>query len=108
MESMEKYKKTVELLRLHEQEHLLAFYDQLTGLQKQQLLDGINALDFSAVDHWIENYVRANGGDGIPDHFEPAPSHPPEADSGILQISSPITVAGQPPLTEFQLGRDSL
>jgi hypothetical protein len=25
-----------------------------------------------------------------------------------LQISSPITVAGQLPLTEFKLGRDSL
>ena len=67
MERMEEYKKTVELLRLGAQEHLLAFYDQLTNQQKQQLLDGINALDFSAVDHWIENYVRANGGAGIPD-----------------------------------------
>ncbi len=76
MESMEEYKKTVELLRLHAQEHLLAFYDQLTGRQKQQLLDGINRLDFSAVGHWIENYVRTNGDVGIPDHFEPAPSYP--------------------------------
>ena len=77
MESMEEYKKTVELVRLHGQEHLLAFYDQLTNRQKQQLLDGINGLDFSAVSHWIENYVRTNGDVGIPDHFEPASSHPP-------------------------------
>ena len=73
---MEEYKKTVELLRLGAQEHLLAFYDQLTGRQKQQLLDGINGLDFSAVSHWIENYVRTNGDVGIPDHFEPAPFYP--------------------------------
>ena len=74
---MEEYKKTVELLRLHGQGHLLAFYDQLTNRQKQQLLDGINGLDFSAIGYWIENYVRTNGDVGIPDHFEPAPSHPP-------------------------------
>ncbi|MCD6393922.1 MAG: UDPGP type 1 family protein [Planctomycetes bacterium] len=78
---MEEYKKTVELLRFHGQGHLLAFYDQLTSLQKQQLLDEINALDFSVIPYWIENYVKTNGNVGIPDHFEPAPSHPPASAS---------------------------
>ena len=71
------YKRTKELLDRFSQGHLLAFYNQLDGPQKQHLLEQINRLDFSHITDWIENFVKNPAPFAIPAHFDPAPAWPP-------------------------------
>ena len=73
MENTEDYKTILELLTLHGQQHLLAFYDQLVDPERRLLLDEINRLDFSVIGDWIAKYVKNDSSVGIPEHFEPAP-----------------------------------
>ena len=66
-------------LKEHHQEHLLAFWPQLTDDQRRDLLAQIRELDFSKIDDWVEHLVE-----GTPEppvattDFEPAPSYSPE------------------------------
>lgn len=46
------------LLRRHRQSHLLAFWDQLSQAQKQNLLSQIEELDFPQIDNWVANLVK--------------------------------------------------
>ena len=75
MDSRQRYKKALELLQEHGQEHLLAFYDRLEKREQQKLLDQIDSLDFSVIPGWIDNYVVNAGPATVPSDFEPAPSY---------------------------------
>ena len=74
MTDIEGYKSTKELLDRFSQGHLLAFYQQLDGPQKQHLLEQINRLDFSHITDWIENFVKNPAPFALPAHFDPAPA----------------------------------
>jgi UDP-N-acetylglucosamine/UDP-N-acetylgalactosamine diphosphorylase len=77
VDSRQRYKKALELLRGHGQEHLLAFYDRLNDQEQQKLLDQIDSLDFSLIPGWVDNYVVNDSPATVPSDFEPAPSYPP-------------------------------
>ena len=66
---LEKVKKVLEK---HDQSHLLAFWDQLSPPQRQNLRAQIEKLDFSEIDRWITKCVKSPEPAAIPDDFEPA------------------------------------
>ena len=61
------------LLQKHNQAHLLTFWEQLTLLQKQNLLAQIKQFDFAKLDRWIADFVKKAGSTAIPTDFSPAP-----------------------------------
>jgi len=46
------------LLKTHNQQHLLAFWDQLAPTQRRDLLAQIRGLDFSKIDDWVANFIK--------------------------------------------------
>jgi UDP-N-acetylglucosamine/UDP-N-acetylgalactosamine diphosphorylase len=63
-------------IRAHGQAHLLTFFDDLTSLQQQALLDQLESIDFAALDRLIEEYVRHKPKIQLPANVEPAPYYP--------------------------------
>lgn len=49
---------TKKSLKRHNQDHLLAFFEQLNAVQKQNLLTQIQKLDFAKIDDWIAEYIK--------------------------------------------------
>ena len=45
-------------LRLHGQDHLLKFYDELTADQQKTLMGQVSMIDFDSLDEWIRQYVK--------------------------------------------------
>lgn len=64
-------------LQATRQERLMAFFEQLTPIQKEAFSNQLAQLDFEKIPQWIEKYVKNDGAIEIPDHFSPAPSYPP-------------------------------
>ena len=60
-------------LAQHGQEHLLAFYDELSPDGQQGLLGQLARIDFAAIDGMIDRYVRRPVDTVVPDDLEPAP-----------------------------------
>ncbi|HUV40350.1 MAG TPA: UDPGP type 1 family protein [Sedimentisphaerales bacterium] len=51
------FENTKKLLQAHNQDHLLAFWHQLTPAQRHALTAQIAALDFARIDHWLADVV---------------------------------------------------
>jgi UDP-N-acetylglucosamine/UDP-N-acetylgalactosamine diphosphorylase len=64
-------------LEAHHQEHLLAFYNELTGTQRERLLDQVRRIDFQALETSRDGTSRG----GLPETIEPAPYYPNEPGS---------------------------
>lgn len=62
-----------EKLATHGQEHVLAFFDQLSVPQQKALLDQIQGINFDALQGWIQDYVLSEPPLDLPKHVEPAP-----------------------------------
>ena len=73
--SIENVKK---LLKKHNQNHLLSFWEQLTTAQKQNLLSQIEQLDFAKIDDWAASFVKKSPSAKIMGDFAPALSYSPE------------------------------
>ncbi|HUW19036.1 MAG TPA: UDPGP type 1 family protein [Sedimentisphaerales bacterium] len=65
------------VLKDHNQSHLLAFWEQLDGPQKQSLLEQIQSLDFSKIDDWVVRFVRKTAPAPMPADFTPAAAYTP-------------------------------
>ena len=65
-------------LAQHGQEHLLAFYEELSPEGQQGLLDQLGGIDFDAIDGMIDRYVRRPVDPPVPDDLEPATYYPHE------------------------------
>ncbi|MHC4128771.1 MAG: UTP--glucose-1-phosphate uridylyltransferase [Planctomycetota bacterium] len=65
-----------ETLKAHGQDHLLAFYDELDPEAQEGLLDQLQAIDFDAVDGWIDAFVKGEPAFELPSDLEPAPFYP--------------------------------
>ncbi len=72
MTNKEVFEKTKKLLKKHNQSHLLAFWEQLSPAQRQNLLFQIEKFDFSEIDGWVANYVKKSTSAAIPADFDPA------------------------------------
>ncbi len=66
---------TRKLLKKHNQGHLLAFWEQLTGAQRRDLHSQIGRLDFSRIDDWVASYVQNRVSSDLPSDFAPAPCY---------------------------------
>ena len=64
-------------LQRHDQSHLLAFWDELDGAQKQHLLAQIRQLDFARIEQWIRDFIKNPDSAAISTDFSPPPSYSP-------------------------------
>jgi UDP-N-acetylglucosamine/UDP-N-acetylgalactosamine diphosphorylase len=78
MSDKARFEKVLSLCKKYQQEHLLAFYNQLNANQQKSLLNQIEKLDFKRISGWIEQYVKNDAPLAIPAKFDPAPSYPPQ------------------------------
>ena len=69
------FENAKKLLKKHNQNHLLAFWEQLSPTQRQNLLAQIDQLDFSKIDDWVANFVKKSTATAVPADFTPAPSY---------------------------------
>ena len=70
---MEKDVKTlIKTLEKHNQGHLLRFWEDLDGWQREGLVEQIKKLDLAQIDTWVEEYVRDERAREVPQHIEPA------------------------------------
>ena len=66
-------------LRGHDQEHLLAFWPELSPEQRQSLLGQIRELDVSRIGDWVEHLVKNKPEPPVEQkEFTPAPSYSPQ------------------------------
>ena len=65
-----------ESLRRHEQEHLLAFYDELDPAQRANLLAQIAEIDFAQLDRLVRSAVFGQVGGAVPEDIAPLPMLP--------------------------------
>jgi len=77
MSTQKNYENIKKLLKNHNQNHLLAFWDQLNEDQRQNLLKQIGRLDFEKIDFWVANIVKKNTPDTICDDPIPPSSYNP-------------------------------
>ena len=65
------------LLKKQNQGHLLAFWEQLDPIQRQNLLAQIEELDFSEIDDWVAPLLKKSTPVAVPADFAPAWSYSP-------------------------------
>ncbi len=78
MISQKTFEKTKKLLKRHNQEHLLAFWQELSPAQKQHLLAQIEELDLPTIDSWVSNVITKPTSVNIRTDLIPAPSYSPD------------------------------
>jgi UDP-N-acetylglucosamine/UDP-N-acetylgalactosamine diphosphorylase len=71
-----KMQKIQNLLKKHNQSHILTFWEQLTPQQREKLLSQINELDFEKIHYWIDNLVINHSTESICTNFEPVDYYP--------------------------------
>jgi UDP-N-acetylglucosamine/UDP-N-acetylgalactosamine diphosphorylase len=64
------------LLKKHNQRHLLTFSEQLSSERREKLLSQVKRLDFEKIDQWIEKLVKNHPSETIPANFEPVDYYP--------------------------------
>lgn len=62
-------------LESHGQDHLLAFWADLSAGQRAGLLRQIEDLDLDQVDLWVDRYVRGSDTPAVPTRFDPVPCY---------------------------------
>ena len=73
MATEKNFEKIEKLLKKHNQSYLLAFWEQLDAVQRQNLLVQVEKLDFSEIEGWVANYIKKSTPATIPADFAPAP-----------------------------------
>jgi len=66
------------LLKNHQQNHLLAFWELLSETQKQDLLTQIKQLNFAKIDDWVANFVKKPPSAKTRTYLKPVVSYSPE------------------------------
>ena len=78
------------LLKKHNQGHLLAFWEQLDPIQRQNLLAQIEELDFSEIDDWVASLLKKSTPLAVPADFAPAWSYRPVRQSHRIGLGVDI------------------
>ena len=63
-------------LQEYKQDHLLKFYDELSELERENLLEQLSDIDFAALQTLIDQYVMRNPVKDLPKDLQPAPYYP--------------------------------
>jgi len=71
-----RYETVLKLLKQHNQEQLLAFWNELDDSGKDKLLGQIEQIDFKSLDAKINQYVKNSAPTELPTDIEPAPVYP--------------------------------
>jgi UDP-N-acetylglucosamine/UDP-N-acetylgalactosamine diphosphorylase len=77
MSDKTRFEKVLHLCTNYQQEHLLAYYNELNLQQQSVLLDQVEKLEFKHIPGWIEQYIKKDGALTIPTKIDPAPAYPP-------------------------------
>jgi UDP-N-acetylglucosamine/UDP-N-acetylgalactosamine diphosphorylase len=75
MNSQNDFKNARNLLKAHNQSHLLTFWPELNPAQRRTLLTQIEQLDWAEIDYWVENLVKKNPVAKLPKGLAPASSY---------------------------------
>jgi len=77
MSPQKNYENEKKLLNNHHQSHLLAFWEKLDKVQRQDLLAQIQRLDLDKIDIWVKKFIINPVYDAISGDFVPAMSYHP-------------------------------
>lgn len=77
MTSQNSFENIQKLLEKHNQNHLLAFWEQLNEGEKQNLLAQIQQLDFVKIEDWVVNFVKKSVSTEISTKLSPPRSYSP-------------------------------
>ncbi len=70
-----------EILAEHGQEHVLAYFDELSPDERRHLLTQLAAIDWDRFEGWVHDYVERRPTYSLPEDLEPAPYFPLVPDS---------------------------
>ncbi len=76
MEIEKRYEKCSQLLQKYNQQHLLAFWNQLDSSGKDKLLKQIEGIDFKSLGEKISQYIENSAAGKLPTKIEPVPEYP--------------------------------
>lgn len=76
MDIQQRYESALQLLKKHNQQHLLTFWPELSEKQKDNLLVQIEQLEFERVEENINRYVKSSASSKLPEDFSAAPAYP--------------------------------
>jgi len=85
MDNTAKYENALQILKKHQQEQILRFWEELDSGQKKSLLDEIEGLNFEKIDIWIENFIRKNPEVSINGEFQPVFCYKPGPENSEQQ-----------------------
>ncbi len=75
------YEEIQKQLQKHGQNHLLAFWSQLDAVQRQNLLEQIQQLDFAKIDEWVNKFVLKYNSIALSTELSPIWSYGPEPEN---------------------------
>src|SRR4030065_1598912 len=75
------FEKTKNMLKKHNQEHILNFWQELNPTQKQHLLAQIEDLDLPAIDSWVSKIIKKPVSIEIKTDLIPAPFYSSQPDN---------------------------
>ena len=76
MDIQQKYESVLSLLKKHNQQHLLAFWNELKDKSRKNLLDQIKQLEFDQIEENINRYIKNPVSSGLPKDISAAPAYP--------------------------------
>ncbi len=68
----------------HGQSHLLAFWDELTAEQRDNLLSDLEQINLPALNHLVASHVRSDQPFQLPKDIQPAPYYPAKPDIELV------------------------
>ena len=99
----ERYETYCRTLKTLSQSHLLAFWPQLNGAQRAELLDDLDRIDFDRCQPLIDTHVRAQPTVHIPEHIEPPEILPAVADEARAEHYARARQAGEQAIRDGRL-----
>ncbi len=88
------------MLELHNQQHLLDYYGELTPARQESLREQIAAIDFHQLDELIDRYVRTEEKFDIPTDIAPPCTYPAKPSADTEQLYAEAAARGQQLLAE--------
>ncbi len=93
---MQSYRAAKDVLRKYDQEHVLAFFEELSSQDQNTLLEQISQIDFEQLDRVIRSQVFSTQGFALPANLQPAAMLPAQPkDEETLRLYQQAKAKGQ-------------